>query len=124
MSFSNSLDFGRGQPSLAEKLWSINWGLVLLLTLLAGIGFATLYSAANGSWQPWAAKQAIRYGIAVIIMLAVAMIDIRFWLKYHSAYIFYGVALVLLISVRSAAGSAWAPSAGSISASSSCSPPR
>ncbi|MGO8918147.1 MAG: rod shape-determining protein RodA [Stellaceae bacterium] len=99
MSFSNSFDFGRPQPSFAEKLWNINWGLVLLLTLLAGVGFATLYSAANGSWQPWAAKQAIRYGVAVVIMLAVAMVDIRFWLKYHSAYIFYGVALVLLIFV-------------------------
>ena len=54
MAFSNSFDIGRPQPSLAEKLWSINWGLVLLLTILAGIGFATLYSAANGSWQPWA----------------------------------------------------------------------
>jgi rod shape determining protein RodA len=100
MAFANSFDSGRAGPSLAEKLWNINWGLVLLLSIIAGIGFATLYSAANGSWQPWAAKQAIRYGVAVGIMLAVAMIDVRFWLRYHAAYVFYGVAFLLLIVVQ------------------------
>lgn len=100
MAFANSFDSGRAQPSLAEKLWSINWGLVLLLTLIAGVGFATLYSAANGSWHPWAEKQAIRYGVAVILMLGVAMIDVRFWLRYHAAYIFYAVAFLLLIIVQ------------------------
>jgi rod shape determining protein RodA len=100
MAFANSFDSGRAGPSLAEKLWNINWGLVLLLSVIAGIGFATLYSAANGSWQPWAAKQAIRYGVAVGIMLGVAMIDVRFWLRYHAAYVFYAVAFLLLIVVQ------------------------
>ncbi|HZB90566.1 MAG TPA: rod shape-determining protein RodA [Stellaceae bacterium] len=100
MAFSNSFDTGRPQQSVAEKLWNINWGLVLLLSLLAGVGFATLYSAANGSWEPWAAKQAVRYGVAVVVMLSVAMIDVRFWLRYHAAYIFYAVAFLLLIVVQ------------------------
>jgi rod shape determining protein RodA len=100
MAFANSFDSGRAGPSLAEKLWNINWGLVLLLSVIAGIGFATLYSAANGSWQPWAAKQAIRYGVAVALMLGVAMIDVRFWLRYHAAYVFYAVAFLLLIVVQ------------------------
>ena len=97
MAFSHASDFGRPPPGLAEKLWSINWGLVLRLTVIACVGFAMLYSAANGSWQPWAGKQAIRYGVAVVIMLAVAMVDIRFWLK--SAYVFYVVAFALLVFV-------------------------
>jgi rod shape determining protein RodA len=100
MSLSNSIDTGRPQQSLAEKLWSLNWGLVLLLTIIAGIGFATLYSAANGHWEPWAAKQAVRYAVALGLMLAVAMVDIRVWLRYHAAYIFYGIALVLLVIVQ------------------------
>jgi rod shape determining protein RodA len=100
MALSNSIDTGRPQPSLAEKLWSLNWGLVLLLTIIAGIGFATLYSAANGHWQPWAAKQAARYAVSLGLMLAVAMVDIRIWLRYHAAYIFYAVALVLLVVVQ------------------------
>jgi rod shape determining protein RodA len=100
MAFSNSFDIGAPQPSLAEKLWSINWGLVLLLSIIAGIGFATLYSAANGSWHPWAEKQAIRYGVSLLLMLGVAMIDIRFWLRYWSAYVFYGVTFLLIVFVE------------------------
>ena len=45
-------------PSFGEKLLSINWILVLLLTLLAGVGLAMLYSAASGSFEPWASRQA------------------------------------------------------------------
>jgi len=95
----SSLDFGRPQPSFADKLWSINWGLVLLLGVIASVGFAMLYSAANGSWSPWANKQAIRFGVSVAVMLGVALIDPRFWLKYYSAYIFYAIAVALLVFV-------------------------
>jgi rod shape determining protein RodA len=97
MSLHQSLDFGRTQPGIAQKLWSANWGLVVLLTVIAGVGFAMLYSAANGSWQPWAAKQAIRYTVAVALMLGVATVDIRFWLR--AAYAFYVIAFLLLILV-------------------------
>src|SRR5260221_4876855 len=90
----------RPQQTLPEKLWNINWGLVLLLAVIAGIGFAMLYSAANGSWQPWAGKQAIRFGVALVLMLGVALVDLRFWLRYASAYIFYGVAVGLLLLVQ------------------------
>ncbi|HUH83274.1 MAG TPA: rod shape-determining protein RodA [Stellaceae bacterium] len=97
MSLYQATDFGRPQLSLAEKLRSINWGLVVLLTVIAGIGFAMLYSAANGSWQPWAGKQAIRYVVAVVIMLGVAMVDVRFWLRV--AYYLYAISFLLLIVV-------------------------
>ncbi len=102
-------EFGRQQPRLAEKLRSINWGLVLLLSVIAAIGFAMLYSAANGSWQPWAGKQAMRYGVFLVIMIAVAMIDIRFWLKdvFHifwfavrPTHLFYLASFALLIFVE------------------------
>jgi rod shape determining protein RodA len=92
------LDTSAPRLSFAEKLWSLNWGLVLLLTLIASFGFAMLYSAANGDLQPWAAKQMMRYGVAVALMLGVALVDIRFWLR--SAYIVFGVAFVLLVAVE------------------------
>src|SRR5665213_3324127 len=86
------------QPTLAVKLLNVNWMLVLLLATIAGIGFAMLYSAANGNWQPWAARQVLRFAVAVVVMLAVALVDIRFWLR--SAYVFYAVTMVLLIAVE------------------------
>lgn len=88
----------RAEQRLAEKLLNINWGLVLLLTVVAGVGFAMLYSAANGSWYPWASKQALRYVVTVLVMLAVALVDIRTWLR--AAYGFYAAAMVLLVAVE------------------------
>ena len=57
-----------------------------------------LYSAAGGSWEPWASRQVVRFGVGMALLLCVAVIDIRFW--FRIAYVFYGVALVLLVAVE------------------------
>ncbi|WP_226893381.1 rod shape-determining protein RodA [Nisaea sediminum] len=80
--------------TLGTKLQQINWGLILLLVLISSVGFAMLYSAANGSWTPWAVRQAIRFGIGLVITLGIALIDIRFLLRW--AYLFYFITLGLL----------------------------
>ena len=98
MAERDALGFGRQRPGIADKLLNLNWGLVLLIAVIAGIGFAMLYSAANGSWQPWAGKQAIRFGVALCVMIAAAMVDIRFWLR--SAYWIFAAVLVLLVGVE------------------------
>jgi rod shape determining protein RodA len=92
------LDRDTPRSSLALKVLGINWGLLLLLTCIACLGFAMLYSAANGHWQPWAAKQVARFAVAVVIMIMVATVDLRFWLR--SAYLFYAAAVVLLVAVE------------------------
>ena len=92
------LDRDTPRSSLALKVLGINWGLVLLLTCIACMGFAMLYSAANGHWEPWAAKQVVRFAVAVVIMVIVAAVDLRFWLR--SAYLIYIAALLLLIAVE------------------------
>lgn len=92
------LDTSPPRLSLAQKLWNVNWGLVALLCIIACFGFAMLYSAANGDLQPWAAKQMVRFAVALTLMLCVAVVDIRVWLR--SAYLIYGIALVLLVAVE------------------------
>lgn len=84
--------------TLRQKVWQLNWGMVLLLCLVLGVGIAMLYSAANGSMEPWASRQLMRFGLGVVIMFAVALIDIRFWFRY--AYVFYFVSLLLLGAVE------------------------
>ena len=84
--------------TLTQKIWQINWGLVALLVLVASIGFAALYSAANGSIDPWASRQMMRFGVCLAIMLVIALVDIRFW--FRAAYpIFFGC-MALLIAVE------------------------
>jgi rod shape determining protein RodA len=95
MSFS--AEIRHRELSIADRVRGINWGLILLLCVISGIGFAMLYSAANGSWQPWASKQMARFAIAFVPMLAAALIDIRYW--YRMSYWLYGIALVLVVAV-------------------------
>jgi rod shape determining protein RodA len=84
--------------TLGRKLREINWGLIILLSLVASVGFAVLYSAAGGSIHPWAAKQMIRFAMGIGLMILVALVDTRIWMRY--AYVFYLVALLLLASVQ------------------------
>jgi rod shape determining protein RodA len=84
--------------SLSQKLWRLNWLFVLVLLATASVGFAMLYSAANGSLEPWAGRQILRFSIGIGLMLLVAMTNIRIWLKY--SYVLYLVALVLLGAVE------------------------
>lgn len=92
-----SLDFGERRLTFADKLRGIQWGLVLLVAAISGIGFAMLYSAANGDFQPWASRQMTRFAVALVPMIAAALIDVRYW--YRSAYWIYGLALILVILV-------------------------
>jgi len=85
-------------PGLGRKLRDITWGLVLLITAIACIGFMQLYSAAGGDIDPWADRQMLRFVIGLVLMIAIAVTDIRIWLKL--AYLFYAVALVLLVAVE------------------------
>lgn len=86
------------EMSLGEKFWQVNWGLIALVTLISSIGFGMLYSAANGSVDPWASRQLVRFGIGIVLLLTVAVIDIRIWFRY--AYALYFVALILLVAVE------------------------
>ncbi|MFM2130281.1 MAG: hypothetical protein RL477_1827 [Pseudomonadota bacterium] len=86
------------EMTVGEKLAQINWGLVAILSVISLVGFVMLYSAANGSFQPWAVRQIARFAVGIFILVGVALIDLRFWLRY--AYVIYGVALVLLIAVE------------------------
>ena len=81
----------------AEKIWRINWGLVLVLTAIAGLGVLALYSAAGGRFDPWAARHAVRYGAALGLMLVVALIHPKVWLAL--AWPIYIVSMLLLVAV-------------------------
>ncbi|MBX3492191.1 MAG: rod shape-determining protein RodA [Parvibaculum sp.] len=83
---------------LTDKLAEFNWGFLLLLVLIASIGFAMLYSVAEGSFSPWAFRQALRFAAGVCILLIAAMIDLRMWMRL--AYPLYGVALAMLVAVE------------------------
>ena len=100
MSLASPAVVGLDAPApvgFAEKIWRINWGLALVLTAIAGIGVVALYSAAGGRFDPWAARHAVRYGVAFGIMLVVALMHPKVWLAL--AWPIYVASLLLLVAV-------------------------
>ena len=68
--------------TLSQRFLQVNWGMLLLVALIACVGLAMLYSAADQSWTPWALRQAIRFGVAFGLCVVVAVIPIGFWLRW------------------------------------------
>ncbi|TCS60991.1 rod shape-determining protein RodA [Varunaivibrio sulfuroxidans] len=93
----HSSRFTQSQMTVGQKLLHIHWFFVLLLVLTASIGFVMLYSAGGGSFNPWASRQMLRFAVGFVLMIGVALIDIRIWMRY--AYVIYSIALFLLIAV-------------------------
>jgi rod shape determining protein RodA len=90
-------EFGRRELRFADKLRGIRWSFLFLVAAISGIGFAMLYSAANGDVDPWASRQMVRFAIAFVPMLAAALVDIRWW--YRAAYWIYAIAMLLVLAV-------------------------
>ena len=82
---------------LVRKFLRVNWLFVLCVCLLAGVGYAALYSAAGGSGSPYANSQMYRFISALLLMLAIAMVDIRAIAKI--SWVAYGLGVLLLLVV-------------------------
>jgi len=87
------------EPSfdLMGKLLQVNWVYVFLLCCLAGIGYVALYSAAGGASEPYATRHAVRFGTGVVIMLAIALVDIRIIAKLAWPAWLVGIVLLVLV---------------------------
>jgi rod shape determining protein RodA len=90
--------------TFTDKLFEVNWGLVLIVTIIACVGFATLYSVAGASFSPWAGKQMVYFAVGLVLLLGASLADVRFWLSI--AYPAYAVSLLLLVVVLFAGHSA------------------
>ncbi len=84
--------------SWPEKLLEVNWGLVLLIAIIASAGFAMQYSVAGGHFYPWAMPQILRFVVGLFILVAVALVDTRVWMSL--AYPAYAISFLLLIAVE------------------------
>lgn len=82
---------------LQDQFARLHWPLIVMLSIIAGAGVATLYSVGGGSWSPWAGTHAIRFAIALSAMIIVGFIGIRYWMLL--SYPIYVVALIALALV-------------------------
>jgi rod shape determining protein RodA len=80
-----------------DQFARLHWPLIIMLSLIAGAGVATLYSVGGGSWSPWAGTHALRYAISLGALIVVGFISIRYWM--FLSYPIYAVALIALALV-------------------------
>jgi rod shape determining protein RodA len=73
------------------------WGIILPLCVLTGFGSLVLYSAAGGSWSPWALQHLIRFGVMMTMAAIIARLP-RELFKF-AAYPGYAVLVGLLALV-------------------------
>jgi len=84
--------------SLRAKLYELNWLLPVLIFVIGAIGVTMIFAATDGVWNQGAAQHAIRIGVAGVVMLIIALTDIKVW--YTLSYPAYFGALILLIGVE------------------------
>jgi rod shape determining protein RodA len=77
---------------------TLPWRVILILLALVAIGTTVLYSAAGGSFQPWAAKHMIRFLVLAAITIVMSRMPLDFWKSI--TFPLYGVLILLLIAVE------------------------
>lgn len=68
--------------------------------MLSVTGILMLYSAAGGVFKPWLIKQIVYFLIFFPVMIAIAIIDIRFWFKTSYLAYILGITLLIIVSVK------------------------
>ena len=83
---------------LPQPIATLPWRVLLPLTLLTFFGVAVLYSAAGGSMYPYAAPHLMRFGLFVLMALAISYTPVE--LTRWAAYPVYGAVVLLLMLVE------------------------
>jgi rod shape determining protein RodA len=83
---------------LAQLPWKLLWFVIAL----GSFGTVVLYSAAGGSFTPWAASHAIRFSVFLIMAVFMSRVREEFWQRI--AFPLFGVVLALLVGVEVVGG--------------------
>lgn len=74
-----------------------HWAVLALVSILCGIGIATLYSVEGGSFQPWAERHGLRFLVGLACILVMLRVPAAAW--FRLAVPAYLAALLLLMLV-------------------------
>ena len=90
--------------TLSQKIARLNWWLILLVCCVASVGIASLYSAAGGSMEPWASRQLMRFGVGLVGMMVIALVNIKWWYRLTWPLYFVGLILLLIVEIKGHVG--------------------
>jgi rod shape determining protein RodA len=104
MKFERRLLLRERGTGVFEKLWQIPWIFVLLLCAVAAVGYVALYSAGGGAPEPYAGRHAIRFGFGLVMMLSIALVDIRLIARFAWLGYAIGIGLLVLVALHGQVG--------------------
>lgn len=81
-----------------QRLLKLPWGIILIVTAIAGFGATILYSTAGGNLMPWALPHAVRYLGFLVLAILMSQVPLTRWLAL--AYPLYAVILLALVGVE------------------------
>lgn len=77
---------------------SLPWKIILVLSALACFGATVLFSAAGGSFDPWAGKHLMRFSVFLAMAIVMSRFPLTFWKRV--TFPVYGVLFILLLVVE------------------------
>ena len=80
-----------------SKLSKLNFLIIVSLILLGLVGVASLYSAAGGSWDPWAKNHLIRLIFGIFLMLILAFLPHKIFFKLSVLSFLIGILSLILV---------------------------
>lgn len=79
-------------------LAQLPWRIIGLVVMIGMFGFVVLYSAASGSVQPWAAKQALLFFVSLAGAIGLSRVPETFWAL--GAFPMYILIVLMLVGVE------------------------
>jgi rod shape determining protein RodA len=92
-----NMNYRRDNLTLKEKIFSLDFKLIFLILVLGIISFFAMYSSEQGKFGYYTQNHLYRFCVFFIFFVAISLTKIEFW--FRSAYIFYLITLLLLITV-------------------------
>jgi len=89
--------FQRSNISFKEKIFSLDYQLILLILLLGIISFFAMYSTERGNFEYYTKSHVYRFCVFFVVFIICSFFSTQFWHK--SAYPFYFIVLILLVAV-------------------------
>ena len=84
--------YNRENISLRDKIFSLDYYLILLVILLGIISFFAMYSTERGNFDYYTKSHVYRFSVFFLFFLIVSFLNINFWHK--SAYFFYLIVII------------------------------
>lgn len=86
-----------GRMGQLVSIGTLNMPIITMALVLGLVGVMMLYSVAGGDFSPWAWRHASRLAVGLLLMYAIANLDLR--TIFNIAYPIYGVIFLLLAAV-------------------------